>query len=119
MYVAALDVLDQAVQGLVHVTIVDRHRVLVTRVRVGPEREHQRVVLDPFAALGLNRLLLGFDPVQLVGDQSRARVARDPLQGVTSGRSVGERLADRHRAVDELRVGRDQGHVGALGSEQR
>ncbi len=82
--VAALDVLDQAVQGLVHVAIVDRDRVLVTRMRVGAEREHQRVVLDPLAGLGLNRFLLRVDPVQLVGQQLRARVACDPLQGVAA-----------------------------------
>ncbi len=51
--VAGLDVLDDAVQDLVHVRGVDRDRVLVARVSFRSERQHQRVVLQLLLVLGV------------------------------------------------------------------
>ena len=73
MDVAALDVLDQAVQGLVQAAVVDRQRVLVARECLRAEREHQRVVLDRLAALGVDDLLVRVDPVELVASAARRR----------------------------------------------
>jgi hypothetical protein len=33
------------------------------------------------------------------------------------GRPIGERLANRHRSVDELCIGGDHGHIGVIGGE--
>jgi hypothetical protein len=115
--VIVLDVLDQTVQGLVQVSIVDSHGVLIACAGVGAERQQERVVLDRLASLGMQRVLAGVDPRQLLFQQRRADVAGDPLEWVAAGRTVGERLTDDHRAVDELEVRCDEGHVGELRRE--
>jgi hypothetical protein len=44
-------------------------------------------------------------------------VGDDRGQRIAAGGTVGERLTDDHRPVDELLVGRDQRHVGVLRCE--
>ena len=117
VHVATLDVLDQPVQRLIHATVVDRDRVLVARNRVGAERQHERVILDRLTGLGVNSAPLGVDVVQLVDEQLGARVVDDLSERVTTRRRVGERLADRHRAIDELLVGCDHRYRGLLRRE--
>ena len=117
--VAALDVLDQAVQDLVHAAVVDRERVRVAGTRASPERQHQHVVLELALAPGVQQPLVRVDPGQLVEEQLCAGVLRDPLQRVAVGGTVGERLANGQRPVGELGVGRHQRHVGAPGRQPR
>ena len=78
--VAALDVLDDPVQELVEATVVDRDGVLVTSLGFGAEREHERVVLEQRAGLGLDRAPVRIDADELVGDQRGAGVAHDRRQ---------------------------------------
>ena len=68
-------------QRLIHATVVDRDRVLVARDRAGAERQHERVVLDRLAGLGVQGVLVGVDPVQLAGEQLGACVADDRASG--------------------------------------
>ena len=49
VHIAALDVLDQSVQGVVEAGIVDRDRVRVTHVGLSAHRQHERVVAQPCA----------------------------------------------------------------------
>ena len=119
MNVAALDVLNEAVQGLIHAAVVDRQRVRVARAGAGAERQHERVVLDRLPGLGVNGVCVGVDVAQLVSQQLRPGIAGDPLQGIAAGSAVAERLANGHRAVDELWIGRDEGHVGELRRDVR
>ena len=50
-------------------------------------------------------------------EQRRAGVVDDRRERIAVRGAVGERLADDHRAVDELAVGSDDGHLGAVGRE--
>ena len=86
VHVAALDVLDQPVQGLIHATVVDRDRVLVARNGAGPERQDEYVVLERLPGLGVHDMLVGLDPVELVGDQLGARVRGDRRQRDSAAR---------------------------------
>ena len=79
--VAALDVLDQAVQGLVQPAVVDRERVRIAGPRMRPERQHQRVILKRLLAHGVQQPLVRLDPGELIDEQLCAGVLRDPLQG--------------------------------------
>ncbi len=102
--VAALDVLDQAVQGLVHVTVVDRDRVLVARDGRGRRARAPARRTRSARRLGVDRLLVGVDPGQLVGEQLRAGVVDDRLERIAPertrrrtarGRSSGDRRTRR------------------------
>ena len=83
--IAALDVLDQPVQRLVHAAVVDRDRMPVARVERRAEREHERVVLELRAALGVDDLPLGLDPAELVRDELGADVGDDRRERIAGG----------------------------------
>ena len=77
--VAPLDVLDEAVQRLVEVTVVDRDRVPVARDSAGPERQHERVVLDDRVRLGKNDMRGVIDP------RSSSAISSAPAAPTISG----------------------------------
>ncbi len=105
-HIAALDVLDDPAEQLVHAAVVDHDAVCEGGARPRPDRDDQRVVVQLGAALGVCDAPLGVDMREAVGDHLGAGLRGDPRDRVAARRRQRERLADGHRAVDELGVRR-------------
>ena len=106
--IAAFDVLDHSVEGVVEPPIVDRDGVRVAHVGASADREHEGVVVQPRRTLDVDEAPWLIDPGEAVGDQLGADVVRDLSELVPPRRSKRERFAHGHRPVDELAVGRDE-----------
>ena len=65
--------------------VVDRDRVLVARHDAAAERQHERVVGEHLAALGVGLAGVRIDPRELVDDQLGARVGDDRRELVALG----------------------------------
>jgi hypothetical protein len=88
--------------------------VLVARRDARAEREHERVVFVLLPVLGVGHAQLVVDPPELVAHELGADVLENRLERVVAGAEEGEGLAHGHRAVDEVLVGGDHGHLHAV-----
>ena len=115
--VAALDVLDDPVVGRVGVGVSEGRDVLVGLDLARADGDQQGVILDAAAVLRVDRAGVGVDPLERVLRPVGARVVRDSAQRVPARPPEGERLADGHRAVDELVARRQKLDVDGVAGE--
>jgi hypothetical protein len=109
--------LDQTVELVVQPTIIERQGMFVTRVSVRPRRENQGVIRNRSTSLGVRHPSRRINPPEAVHHERGPEVVNDRRQWVTLRGSVGERLADRHRAVHEIRLRGNQRKTDALAGE--
>jgi hypothetical protein len=116
--VAALDVLDEAVQRLGVGRRTGEYGGAGVRARGdGAGGDQQDVVADALAVRGLHGVLGGVDARQLAGPEREAGVAGDALERVAPGAAGRERLEHAERAIGEVGVWGEQGRRDAIARE--
>ena len=101
-HVAALDVLDDPAQQLVHAAVVDHDAVGEGRAQARPDRDDQRVVVQLRASLGVHDPPCRIDMGEAVGDHLRAGVAPRSVRpgggAPAAARTARRRSSDGRRA---------------------
>jgi len=100
--IAALDILDQAVELLIDTAVIDGHDMSEAHVWAGSERQQQRVIAQRLASVGVGHALLRVHPAKALTAHLGPQIGRDLRQRVALSRRVGKRLLHRHRPIDEV-----------------
>lgn len=105
---ATLDVLHDAVVGGVRFGVVECGDVLVGLDLPGTDSHDQRVVVDAPSLTRMDDLGVAVDPCERVLRPVGIAVMCDAAQRIALWRPECERLAHRHRPVDQFLFGSDQ-----------